>query len=438
MAMQCWWKLCGLSFLAVVALIAKSASADEFEQSPIEYSKSTPDNCISQLQAKLDQGEAKLAFTEEQGYLAALLDALKVPVESQMLVFSQTSLQRHRISPRTPRAIYFSDEVYIGYCQKGDVLEISAVDPQLGAVFYTLDQKSEESPRFVRQTDSCLLCHSSSRTEGVPGHTVRSLFADSGGQPIFSAGSNTVDHTTPLEKRWGGWYVTGTHGEQTHLGNLIIRGKEVPQPVDNTQGQNLTQLPSRCDASKYLAPHSDIVALMVLEHQTLLHNRLTRANYAVRQALHYQTEFNKSLGEPAWNRLESTGRRIESAGNDLVDALLLVDEAQLTAPLVGTSCFAEKFPQQGPRDSRGRSLRDFDLKQRLFRYPCSYLIYSPAFDALHPEMRAYVWQRLWDVLVKSVDAEKFSHLTADDRQAIVEIIRETKTGLPDYWKPVSP
>jgi hypothetical protein len=364
-----------------------------------------------------------------------VLDALKVPVESQMLVFSKTSLQRQCISPRTPRAIYFNDDVYIGYSNSGDVLEISTADPQLGTVFYTLDQHEEESPRFVRQTDSCLLCHSSSRTEGVPGHTVRSLFADTSGQPIFSAGSNTVDHTTPLEKRWGGWYVTGTHGEQKHLGNLIIRGKDVPLPVDNAQGQNLTQLPSPCDADKYLAPHSDIVALMVLEHQTLVHNRITRANYAVRQALHYQTEFNKALGEPAWNRLESTSRRIESAGNDLVDALLLVDEAQLTAPICGTSGFAEKFPQPGPRDSQGRSLRDLDLKQRLFRYPCSYLIYSPSFDGLHDQMRSYVWQRLWDVLAKGVDAKKFAHLAPADRQAIIVIICATKSGLPDYWKP---
>ena len=226
-------------------------------------------------------------------------------------------------------------------------------------------------------------------------------------------------------------------GDRTHLGNLIIKGQQVQQPIDNAQGHNVTALTERLTVDKYLSPHSDLIALMVLEHQTLVHNRLTRASYVPRQALHYQTELNKALGEPAWNRLESTGRRIESAGKDLVDALLLVDEAELTAPLKGTSGFAEKFAQAGPRDSRGRSLRNLDLQQRLFRYPCSYLIYSPAFDALHPEMRAYVWQRLWDVLVKSVDPEKYAHLTPADRQAIVEIIAETKSGLPEYWKPKS-
>ncbi len=212
-----------------------------------------PDNCVSKLAARLTAGELRLEYDQHVGYLAALLKALDVPVESQMLVFSKTSLQRHRISPRTPRAIYFNDDVYVGYCKSGDVLEISAVDQQLGAVFYTLDQKDEKHVRAARQTDNCLLCHSSSRTEGVPGHLVRSMFVDSSGQPIFSAGSYSVDHTTPLERRWGGWYVTGTHGDQRHLGNLIMRGRSVVEPVNNAQGQNVTQLNDRLSLDTYLA-----------------------------------------------------------------------------------------------------------------------------------------------------------------------------------------
>ncbi len=268
-------KLCRVSLAALAIFAAAAAAADEFERPPIEYSKSTPDNSVSRLQARLDQGQATLPYAEKSGYLAALLAALEVPVESQTLVFSKTSLQRSRISPRKPRAIYFNDDVYVGFCQSGDVLEISVADPKLGAVFYTLDQHDKETPRLVRQTDNCLLCHSSSRTEGVPGHVVRSLFVDTSGQPIFSAGSYTVDHTTPLEQRWGGWYVTGKHGAQKHLGNLIIQGQDVPREVDNTQGQNVTDLAGRLNVDNYPAPHSDIVALMVLEHQTLVHNRIT-------------------------------------------------------------------------------------------------------------------------------------------------------------------
>jgi hypothetical protein len=342
-------------------------------------------------------------------------------------------LQRHRIAPRTPRALYFSDDVYVGFCQGGDVLEISAVEPKLGTVFYTVDQTSREQVRIQRQTENCLICHSSSRTEGVPGHLARSLYVDPSGQPILSSGSHAVDHTTPLRDRWGGWYVTGTHGAQTHLGNLIVAGREVVEPVDNAEGQNVTSLRERIRVEKYLTPHSDIAALMVLEHQILVHNHLTKANFTARQALHYEAEMNRAFGEPEGHRLESTTRRIESAGNALVEALLLVDEAELTAPIRGTSGFAERFSQAGPRDPRGRSLRDLDLERRLFVYPCSYLIYSPAFDELPPIMRDYVWKRLWDVLKGPGDAKKFAHLSPADRQAIYEIVCDTKTNLPDYW-----
>lgn len=416
----------------MVVVMTTSLAADENERPPIEYSRSTPDNCVSKLQSRMEGGELRLEYSDQLGYLPSLLKALDVPVESQLLVFSKTSLQRHRISPRTPRAIYFNDDVYIGYCRSGDMLEVSAVDPQLGAVFYTLDQKKADAPHFLRQTENCLVCHSSSRTEGVPGHVVRSLFVDSSGQPILSAGSYSVDHSTPLEQRWGGWYVTGTHGSQTHLGNLIIRGQDVRQPVDNSQGQNVTQLADRLAVEKYLTPHSDLIALMVLEHQTLVHNHLTKANFAARQALQYETEMNRTLGEPEGKRMVSTTRRIQSAGNDLVEVLLLVNEAKLTAPISGTSGYAEKFSRSGLRDRRGRSLQELDLQRRLFKYPCSYLIYSPAFDGLPREMQDYVWQRLWDVL-SNPNEVKFQHLSPEDRRAIVEILRETKPNLPEYW-----
>ena len=424
-----------LAFAAAALVSATHApAADEFERPPIEYSRATPENCIADLEERIDRGEVQLAFREGLGYLPSLLEALDVPVESQMLVFSKTSLQRQRISPRTPRAIYFNDDVYVGFCQSGDLLEISAVDPKVGTAFYTLDQEPMETPRFTRQTDSCLQCHSSSRTGGVPGHVVRSLFVNAGGEPILSAGSFTVDHTTPLEKRWGGWYVTGEHGWQSHLGNLIVRGKQVSQPVDNSEGQNVLRLDDRLPIEKYLVPYSDIVALMVFEHQTVVQNCLSKANFTARKALYDEAALNRTLGKPAEEVSESTLRRISAAGDELVDALLLVGEAPLADSIRGTSGFAEKFTQQGPRDSQGRSLRDFDLELRLFKYPCSYMIYSSAFDGLPAEVKDYVWQRMWDVLVHREDAERFAHLRKDDRQAIVEILRETKPGLPSYWK----
>jgi len=425
--------LAALPFLHVSNLYAD----DEFEREPILYSESTPDNRISRLQQKLDNGEVMLKHDGEKSYVDSLLKALDIPVASQMLVFSKTSLQMRCISPRTPRAIYFNDDVYVGFCQSGDVLEISAVDAQLGTVFYTMNQEENDKPQFQRRIDNCLVCHSSSRTEGVPGHLVRSLYVDASGQPLLSAGSRMVDHTTPIEQRWGGWYVTGTHGSQKHLGNLIVRGRDVQEPVDNSAGLNVDKLNSRLNVDHYVSPHSDIVALMVLEHQVLVHNRIVKAGFDTRQALSYDSMMNRTLENPEGTRLESTTRRIKSTGDRLVEALLFAGEAKLTEPIKGTSGYAEQFAASGQRDSRGRSLRDLDLTTRMLKYPCSYLIYSEAFDGLPGESREYVWQRLFEILSGKDQSDKFAHLSPDDRKAILEILCETKSNLPDYYQNVS-
>ena len=424
-----------LIYLFVTSTVAQAFQAvDEFEKEPILYSASSPDNRVSELKSRIEKGDLTLARTAEHGYLPALLKALDVPVESQTLVFSKTSLQMRRISPRTPRAIYFNDDVYVGFCQSGDVLEISAVDSKLGTVFYSLDQHSPEKPVIQRQTESCLVCHSSSRMEGVPGHIIRSLYVDAGGQPLLSAGSRTVDHTTPVKDRWGGWYVTGTHGAQKHLGNLVIRGRDVEEPVDNSEGQNVTDLKFRINPDRYLSAHSDIVALMVLEHQALVHNRLTKASFETRQALAYDEMMRKMLDKPEGELLESTVRRIQSVSERLVEALLFVNEAKLTEPLKGTSGYAEQFATQGPRDNQSRSLRDLDMSTRMLKHPCSYLIYSNAFEQLPTASKDCVLQKLWDVLSGADVSEKYSHLSPDDRRAILEILRQTKKDLPDYWK----
>lgn len=427
-------KLLAGVLLSQVALSGSLYAADEFERPPIEYSRTTPDNAVSKLKERVENGETTLKYDEEFGYLPSLLNELKVPIDSQMLVFSKTSLQRERISAKRPRAIYFNDDTYVGYCQSGEVIEVSTVDPKLGTVYYTVDQSKPEKAHFLRQTDNCLVCHSSSRTDGIPGHLVRSVFTGPSGHPILSAGSYSVDHTTPLEHRWGGWYVTGKHGAQFHLGNLVIRDREVVHPVKNDHGQNVTQLADRIDTADYLSPHSDIVALMVLEHQVLVHNRITKANFSARQALYTEAELIGMLGKPEEGHFESTQRRIQYAGDDLVEAMLFVGEAKLTDTIKGTSGFTERFVECGPRDDGGRSLRDFDLKSRLFKYPCSYLIYSSAFENLPEEMRNYVWQRLWDVLVKGKDADKFAHLSESDRKNIVEILQATHSKLPEYWQ----
>jgi hypothetical protein len=408
---------------------------DDFERAPISYSKANPKNAVSRLQSSLDAGKLHLPYHQERGYLDAVLKALKVPESSQMLVFSKTSLQRSRISPKTPRAIYFSDDMYIGFCQSGQVVEISAVDPQLGAVFYTLEQHKVDHPKFERQIDACILCHGSSQTRNVPGHIVRSVYADRSGEAILSLGTHRVDQTTPLERRWGGWYVTGTHGKQMHLGNLIVKNRGDRETIaNNPAGQNITDLKGLLETADYATPHSDIVALMVLEHQAEAHNLIARAGIQTRLALHDQALLNKELGRSADYQSDTTYRRIKSVADPLVRYLLFSQEAKLTEKIQGTSPFATEFAKRGPRDGKGRSLRDFDLERRLFKYPCSYLIYSEAFAGLPAAAREVVYQGMHDVLTNREYGGGFSHLSADDRQAILEILRDTKKDLPDDWR----
>jgi hypothetical protein len=426
-------------FALGLLLVTGTLHAADYDAEPINYEKAAANNAIERLQQRLDAGKTKLKRDEKFGFLPALLKELNVPVSSQMLVFSKTSFQFRRINPQAPRAIYFNDDVYVGFCQKGPMLEVSVADPNLGTVFYSLQQTPTAKPKFARHNESCMICHGSSRNEGLPGHLVRSVYPDSEGFGILSSGSFRIDHTTPLKNRWGGWYVTGNTGKQTHLGNLVITDKsQRPEDVDNTPNINVTDLSSRFRTSSYLSGHSDVVALMVLEHQTAVHNRITRANFFTRVALHDEAAINQALNRPANTRSESTERRIRDAAETLVKDLLLSGEAPLTDMVSGTSNFAAEFSQRGPRDKKGRSLRDLDLKKRLFKYPCSYLIYSEAFDALPALVKDQTLRHLWDI-VNGKDANKdFAHLSADDRQAIREILIDTKPNLPNYWRATTP
>lgn len=417
------------TLLAALLASPVAAQTTDYDQPPILYSKSTPDTAITRLQSRLDKGQAKLDFTDDHGFLASVLKELDVPLSSQVLVFSKTSLQRSRIAPKTPRALYFNDDVYVGFCWRGDVLEISAADPNLGTVFYTLDQEPVEKPRFDRHTDNCLSCHGSTLTRGVPGHLIRSVFPDRTGEPILSLGSARVDHTTPFENRWGGWYVTGTSGKQSHRGNTFLTDRPRDPPKENPRGVNVTELKSRFTVANYLTPHSDLVALMVLEHQVEMHNKIAKAAFETRTALYQQADFDRVLNRKTEGLSDSTYRRIQLACEPLLRYLFFSNEAKLTEKIAGTSSFAEEFAARGPKDGKGRSLREFDLETRLFKYPCSYLIYSRAMDGLPAEAKEYVYRRVREVLDGSDRSSEFSHLGAEERSAIREILEATKPEL---------
>ena len=430
--------LAGITVGFACLLSCSSAMAQmEFEAAPISYDTAPVNNRVTKLQAKIDAGEVEVQALRNHGYLNAILQLLDVPQSSQVLVFSKTSLQLRRISPDRPRAVYFNDDTYVGYCQQGEVLEIATQDPQQGTIFYTLEQAKpgddSAKPMFLRDKGQCLTCHASSRTQGVPGLLVRSVYSDGGGHPLLGSGTFSTDHTSPFTKRWGGWYVSGQHGSMRHMGNVQAHRKS-PENIDREAGANVTDLSKIVSVGHYLTPHSDLVALMVLEHQVQMHNFVTLANFETRSAQHHDKIMNEALERPEEFRSELTGRRINGVADKLVKYMLYSGEFALESPVSGTSPFTEEFQKHGPRDSKGRSLRDLDLHTRLFKYPCSYLIYSDAFQSLPAEVKGVVLTKVHDVLTGKNNSPEFAHLSTDDRQAILEILRETLPELPAEWK----
>jgi hypothetical protein len=410
----------------IVLCLAAVARADDFQgathlmpfdEDTLQYSKSEATGPVARLQQRIDRGEVKLRHDARHGYLPALLESLGVPASSQMLVFSKTSFQRERISPSTPRALFFSDDVYVGYVAGSPLLEISMQDPKLGGVFYTLEQEQSQRPKLVR-TDQCLECHASAKSLGVPGHLVRSFATDEQGAVDLASGTSLVTHRTPIADRWGGWYVTGEHGGQVHRGNLFGKAAFEKQARSPNHLGNLADLSRFFDTNQTPAAGSDIVALMVLEHQVHMHNFITR--------LHYES----SLALAAYGHLRYLKNQIDA----FLRYLLFVEEAPLTAPIRGRSGFQEHFESLAPKDPQGRSLRQFDLRTRLFRHPCSYLIYSEAFDALPAALKEQIYQRLHAILIGADTGPGFEKLSAQSRKDILDILRATKRGLPDNWK----
>lgn len=410
--------------LGVVGVLVVSAALAPAQILPlddpaIEYSSLPLSDPVTELSRKIEQGKVSLAFDPLTGYLPAALKALDIPVESQMAVFSKTSAQAMRIEPANPRVLFFNDAVLAAWV-RGGFAEFASLDPRAGMVFYRLDQRASayrkrmaaaapESP-FSRRQD-CLHCHMTPVTLGVPGALLRSVFPSPSGIPWDNAAQYNTDSRMPFEKLWGGWYVTGNSGPARHMGNLTVADGAHPESMLEASPVHLDSLEGRCSPATRLTPYSDVVALMVFEHQARLMNLLIRAGWESRLAL----AGNHALTE-----------RAQAAVNELADGLLFTDEAPLAGEIAGTSGFAEAFAARGPRDSKGRGLRDLSLRGRLLRYPCSYMIYSAAFDALPAAAKEGIYRRMWHTL---------SAGPAADRQAIVEILRDTKPGLPEYFRP---
>ncbi|HEX3876716.1 MAG TPA: hypothetical protein VHW24_07015 [Bryobacteraceae bacterium] len=414
-----------LCIIGAAALWAQHSEAANYPYVPydhpaINYPGPATENPVAKLQDQLTRGQLKLGFDAKWGYLPSVLKYLGVNTDSQMLVFSKTSFQAAKISPEMPRALYFNDNVGVGYVQNGDVMEFAALDTKQGVVFYTMQRAKNKQPEFNRANQECLNCHLIPGTAYVPGLLATSVIPRPDGSLRFAASAILVDSRTPFEQRWGGWYVTGTSGTMQHRGNAFAPNPDRPSIFDFNNTQNITRLDDRFNIGAYLAPSSDIVALMTLEHQTRIFNLLTRTAWETRIAVHD-------------GKLDAFKNRLGYLTDEVVAYMLFADEARMSSPVKGVSSFTRTFPERGPRDHRGRSLRDFDLETRLFRYPLSYMIYNSAFDALPQPAKGEIYRKLFSVLTSKPDG-RYARLCAEDREAILEIVRDTKPDLPDYWR----
>jgi hypothetical protein len=383
----------------------------------IDYSKGPVTDRVADLNRRLQDGAARLTFDPATGYLRSALDALKISVDSQVAVFAQNAFQADLIGLKNPRTLFFDDAVAVGYVRGGRVLEVAALDPRQGIIFYTLDQMATDAPQFKRN-DTCLACHLSWTTLGVPGLFVLSMQTLPADKNAYASGFAS-DHRTTFDTRWGGWYVTGSLGGIRHIGNKPVSTASTADAVP-AEARELKSLAIELDTTGYLSPYSDVAALMVLEHQTHMANLIIRMGWESRLAAAEPQPKNQA--------------RLQEAATDLVDYLLFVYEVPLPGKVRGSSGFAERFAALGPSDANGRSLRQLDLDRRLMRYPCSYMIYSDAFGALPESAKNLVYRRLWQVLSGQDKDGRYARLSPVDRQAIIEILRGTKKDLPDYFQ----
>jgi hypothetical protein len=388
----------------------------------IDYDRPTLD-VVADLIRKVEDGTVKLRYEGSGGYLRSVLEALQVPVSSQSVVFSKTSLQQHYISPSNPRAIYFSDNVVVAFIRNAPLLELAALDSHQGMVFYALQRGEGDQPQIVRG-DACLSCHEVRETLGVPGLIARSLPVSGGGQPLPEVKPYSSDHRSPFAERWGGWFVTGGTGRTMHMGNTLSPG-DGSAPRRATLPLPLASLDGKFDPDGYPSRYSDVAALMTLNHQVRMINLMTRVGYETRIAL-------EQLQQDA-ERSAAANHLITADAREFVDYLLFADETPLPEKFESTSGFQQQFERYGPRDRRGRSLKQLDLESRLFRYPCSYMIYSPAFDGLPQATRDAIYARMWDVLSAKDQDRKYARLTPQLRADIVDILLDTKPGLPQYF-----
>lgn len=401
--------------LAGAAAASEAPTYQDFDQPPHNYWDRPLRDPFTLAKPDFESGARSLDRSSEKAFLQSLLKSLEIPASSQMLLFSTTSLQLSLIRPRNPRALFFNEDVYVGYIPGGRI-EIVSIDPEAGGIFYIFDIPRGESPIRVERSTRCMNCHASDDTRRVPGLTLKSVVPGPNGGTLKSFRSGLLGHEVPFEERFGGWYVTGAGAITNHYGNVtgsLYQGKLTKYPLQ------LGAYP----ADRYPMPASDILPQLVMEHQAGFVDRAIEATYRTRTAL--------SVGG---GKLNADGsKELEDQAVQLTRYLLFADEARLPASVEGDPAFKSDFLRTRRVSKGGASLKDFDLKSRLFKHRCSYMIYSSVFQGMPVEMKLRVYAKLSAALDTRRPDPAFAYLPAEEKANIHRILKETLNDLPKNW-----
>jgi len=419
------------AFYKITAVVAcgfplvAGAFFNDYDAEPHGYWDRELSDVVSRwLEARDGQGST----LRDRALVEELLAEFDVPVASQVVVFSKTSLQRRAVGPENPRAMYFSEDVYLGWMPGGRI-EIASADPELGLVFYFEDLReagSKDVPVTFERARQCLECHAGAATNFLPGPLARSVYPDAQGRARGSVKSfDLVSHRVPVADRWGGWYVTGGDG-LAHLGNMTGDRTPAKRPVPDGLGHFF-------DLSRYPLPTSDALALLVFDHQMGIHKQIIESHYRVRQAAH-DAGADVSPGAEEWKAALPAGALgvAQAEVEKIVADLLFAGEAGFEPmALQPDQSFVEGFRLNRREDTRGRSLKDFAVGQgRLFAHRCSYMIYSRSFQGLPEVFRKMVYSRLVEVLEPGPVHPLSAPLPVGERAAVLAILRDTVDGFP--------
>ncbi len=414
--MSRWW------LMIVVILVLRNDRAagsafDEIDQPPHQYHQRQPRDRFTKLKDDFETGRIPLDRSSEKAFVASLLKALEIPASSQMLVFSTTSLQLSLITPSNPRAIYFSDDLYLGYVPRGRI-EIVSIDPDLGGIYYIFDIPRGDRPLRLERSERCMNCHAGPDTHFVPGLVVKSVIPGPSGGSLTAYRIEQSGHQIPLDQRFGGWYLTGQGGLTNHFGNLT--GRLSPQGLAKFPIQ-----PGKLfDFNRYPYGSSDVLPQLLHEHQTGFVNRAVEATYRARTDLYD--------GHGKLDAAQAT--ELDQQARILARYLLFADEVALPAGgVAGDEQFKADFLLNRHPGSEGASLRDFDLKTRLFKHRCSYMIYSAAFQGLPVPLKERVYRQLGAALAVKKPDPDYAYLPTSEKSAIRSILKSTLPDLPKGW-----